>query len=145
MITDAMGVTIDRVTYERQVEVAPQEITVPSGVFPAGSVVGIRFKFVGWVDGEAFVTLDFVWRAADGVAPEWPAGHFAWQIEIDGDPTIRTAVELATETDSKRPTSLTVAMSCVNALPVVVSAAPGILNPLALPPVAGRGARSLRS
>ncbi len=144
MVADAMGVEIDRVTYDRQVEVTPEDVTVRSGTFAAGTVVGIRFQFVGWVDGDPFLTLDFVWRADDGIAPGWPQGHCAWQIAIDGDPSIHTTMELATETDAKRPTSLTVAMTCVNAIPAVIAAAPGILNPLALPPVAGRGAASLR-
>ncbi len=53
-------------------------------------------------------------------------------------------MELSTETDAKRPTSLTVAMSCVNAVPAVVAAEPGMLNPPMMPPVSGRGVASLR-
>ena len=144
MMADATGVAIDEITYQRQVEVASKEIVVRSGTFHPGTVVGIRFQFVGWVEAEPFVTLDFVWRADDGVAPNWPAGHCSWQLELDGDPTLRTAMDLATGTDAKRPTSLTVAMSCLNAVPAVVAASPGIIDCLSLAPVPGRAAASLK-
>ena len=143
LVADTMGVQIDDVTYERQVVITPADISVRSGDFAAGTVVGVRFQFVGWVAGNAFLTLDFVWRADDGVAPDWPAGHCAWELEIEGDPSIRSSLELATQTDAKRPTSLTVAMNCLNAAPAVVAAPPGIVNHLGLPPFAGRGAASL--
>jgi 4-hydroxy-tetrahydrodipicolinate reductase len=143
MVADSMGLEIDRVTYRRQVVVTEDPISVPSGDFAAGTVAGIRFQFVGWVGETPFFTLDFVWRADDAVAPDWPAGHCAWMLEIEGDPSIRSSMELATQTDAKRPTSLTVAMNCLNAVPAVVPAPPGIVNHLALPPFAGRGADSL--
>lgn len=143
MVADSMGVKIDRVSYERQVVVAEDAISVPSGDFAAGTVAGIRFQFVGWIRETPFFTLDFVWRADDGVAPDWPPGHCAWMLEIDGDPSIRSSMELATQTDAKRPTSLTVAMNCLNAVPVVVAVPPGIVDHFALPPFAGRGADSL--
>jgi hypothetical protein len=144
MVADSMRMQIDDVTYDRQVIVAEDAISVPSGDFAAGTVVGIRFQFIGWVGEKPFFTLDFVWRAEDTVAPDWPAGHCAWTLEIEGDPSIRSSMELATPTDAKRPTSLTVAMNCLNAVPVVVAAPPGIANHLALPPFAGRGVGSLR-
>lgn len=143
MVADSMGVEIDRVTYERQVVVTEDAISVPSGDFAAGTATGIRFQFVGWTGEKPFFTLDFVWRADDSVAPHWPAGHCAWMLEIEGDPSIRSSMELATPTDAKRPTSLTVAMNCLNAVPAVVSAASGVVNHFALPPFAGRGADSL--
>jgi len=144
MVADSMGVQIDRVTYERQVVLADDPISVPSGDFAAGTVAGIRFQFVGWVDGNPFFTIDFVWRADDHVAADWPPGHCAWLLEVEGDPSIRSSMELATQTDAKRPTSLTVAMNCLNAVPAVVAAPPGIVNHFALPPFAGRGAASLK-
>lgn len=144
MVADSMGVRISSVTYDRQIVVAPEPISVPSGNFEADTIVGIRFQLVGWVDENPFVTMDFVWRADNGIAPEWPTGHCAWILEIEGDPTIRSSMELATETDAKRPTSLTVAMNCLNAVPAVVGAAPGVINHLDLSPFAGRGAASLK-
>lgn len=144
-IADAMGVHIDEVTYNRQVVVAPGRVTVPSGTFEAGTIVGIRFQIVAWVAAREFFTLDFVWRADDGIAPDWPAGHCAWELEIDGDPCIRTTMELTTKTDAKRPTSLTVAMKCLNAVPAVVAAQPGIVNHLGMPALAGRASAALGS
>lgn len=143
MVADQMGAQIDNVTYERQVVVADHLLSVPSGDFAAGTVVGIRFQFTGWVQEQPFITMDFVWRADDSVAPQWPLGHCAWHLDIDGDPSVHSTMELATPTDARRPTSLTVAMNCLNAIPVVVRADPGIVNHLGLVPFAGRAASSL--
>jgi 4-hydroxy-tetrahydrodipicolinate reductase len=79
-----------------------------------------------------------VWRLTDDVRPDWPFGHCKWEVEITGDPSIRAEMELATETDAKRPTSITVAMHCLNAIPAVCAAQPGIVSHFDLPVFGGR-------
>ena len=144
MIADAMGAEIDDITYDRQVTTSPEPVMTASGAFAAGTVVGIRFQFTGWVAGKPFVTLDFVWHIDDDLSPDWPAGHCKWILEIEGDPSLRSSLELATDTDVKRPTSLTVAMNCLNAVHAVIAAPPGVVNHFTLPFVAGRSAASLK-
>jgi 4-hydroxy-tetrahydrodipicolinate reductase len=144
MVADALGAELDNITYEREVATAPKAMTAPSGYYAAGTVVATRFRFIGWVAGKPFVTIEYVWRVDEAVAPDWPIGHCVWRLEIDGEPSIRSSMELATEMDAKRPTSLTVAMHSLNAVPAVVRAPPGIVNHLTLPLVAGRSATSLR-
>ncbi|MBB3748175.1 4-hydroxy-tetrahydrodipicolinate reductase [Mycolicibacterium sp. BK634] len=144
MIADAMGAQIDTVTYDRQVTTSDEPVVTASGQFDAGTIVGIRFQFTGWVDEKPFVVLDFVWRIDDATAPDWPAGYCRWILDLEGDPSLRSSVELSTEMDAKRPTSLTVAMSCLNAVPMVMAAAPGIVEPFRVPLVAGRSGSSLR-
>jgi 2,4-diaminopentanoate dehydrogenase len=104
----------------------------------AGTVVATRFWFTGRSAGRPLVTIEYVWRLTDDVRPDWPVGHCKWQVEITGDPSIRAEMELSTETDAKRPTSITVAMHCLNAIPAVWAAPPGIVSHFDLPVFGGR-------
>jgi hypothetical protein len=94
----------------------------------------------GWVKGNEFVMLDFCWRIDD---EGWPPNLCAWELEIKGDPTVRSRMEFETETDARRATSITVAGHCLNAIPNVVAAPPGILNHFTMPILTGRATASL--
>jgi 4-hydroxy-tetrahydrodipicolinate reductase len=140
-IGDALGVKIDKVTYTHtEVRTAKECLVLPSGTFEPGTIVGTEFRLSGWADGQEFVTIDFLWRLEDD---GWPPNMCAWELEIEGDPTVRSRMEFATETDARRATSLTVAGHCLNAIPNVVAAAPGMLNHITMPIFSGRAAASL--
>jgi 4-hydroxy-tetrahydrodipicolinate reductase len=136
-------VVIDDVTYERQVATAPYDVTVCSGVIESGTVVATKFSFIAHVAGKPFITITYVWRADNDVEPTWPIGHCKWLLDIQGEPSISTEMSLATTVDAKRPTSITVAMHGLNAIPAVCSAPPGFATHLTLPVFGGRGAASL--
>jgi 2,4-diaminopentanoate dehydrogenase len=139
LIADALGCALEEVTYERELATTPVDLDLPSGHYAAGTVVATKFHFIGISAGKPFVTIEYVWRVTDDVAPDWPTGHCTWILDIEGDPRIHTQMTLSTETDAKRPTSLTVAMHGLNAIPAVVAAAPGLANHLTLPVFGGRG------
>ena len=141
-IGDAFGVGLDEIVYtHRDVRVAQERLEMPGGVFERGTVVGTEFRLAGLVDGHEFVTIDFLWRIDDD---GWPPNLCAWELEIEGDPSVRSRMEFATETDARRATSITVAGHCINAIPQVVAAAPGIVDHFSLPLFTGRAAASLR-
>lgn len=145
MIADALGAELDDVTVEKDLATHDEDLQAPSGIYKAGTVVAIRFQFIGWVKGTKLVTIECVWRMNEKVAPHFPQGHCRWILEVDGDPNIRASMDLSTEMDAKRPTSLTVAMNCLNALPQVMLAPAGIVNHLTLPLVAGRATTTLNN
>ena len=70
---------------------------------------------------------------SDDVAPEWPIGDSRWLLHIDGDPIVDSEFVMSTEEDAGRAVSLSVATLCLNAVPTVVSAPPGLLDNLTLP------------
>jgi 4-hydroxy-tetrahydrodipicolinate reductase len=144
LIAQALGVEIENVTYERQVAAAPYDVTVRSGDLKSGTVVATRFSFVAHVAGKPFITITYVWRADNEVEPTWPIGHCRWLLDIQGEPNLNTEMNLATTVDAKRPTSITVAMHGLNAIPAVCSAPAGFATHLTLPVFGGRGAASLR-
>jgi 2,4-diaminopentanoate dehydrogenase len=140
-VGDAFGVAIDKITYRHiDVRTAKKRLTLPSGTFEAGTIVGTEFRLSGWVQGHEFVTIDLCWRIDD---EGWPPNLCAWELEIEGDPTVSSRMEFATETDARRATSITVAGHCLNAIPNVVAAAPGILNHFTMPIFTGRASASL--
>jgi 4-hydroxy-tetrahydrodipicolinate reductase len=138
MVAHALGAELDSITYEREVATLDVPLEVAAGTMDAGTVVATRFWFTGHFAGRPLVTIEYVWRLTDDVRPDWAFGHCKWQVEITGDPSIRAEMELATETDAKRPTSITVAMHCLNAIPAVCAAPPGIVSHFDLPVFGGR-------
>ncbi|MBL7496630.1 hypothetical protein I6A84_00480 [Frankia sp. CNm7] len=145
LLVEAMGEHLDDIQYERELATTPVPLSAPSGEYAPGTVVATRFRFVGIAAGRPLATVEYVWRVTDDVAPAWPTGHCRWILEISGEPTLRTEMTLSTEQDARRPTSLTVAMHGLNAIPAVVAAPPGLANHLTLPVFGGRGRHSLRS
>jgi len=142
-VGDAFGVNIDRITFDDvERRIATTTLELAGGSFEVGTVVGIQFRLTGWAGAAPFITYEFCWRIDD---EGWQPNLCAWELEIDGDPAVRSRMEFATETDARRATSITVAGHCLNAIPKVVAAPPGILNHFTVPVFTSRGAPSLRT
>ena len=137
LLSEAFGVELGKIEYERESAVTSVPIEIRVGTIEAGTVAAMRFAYVGFVHGRPAITLEWVWRVTDDVAPEWPSGVARWITHIDGDPTLHSEITLATEYDSKRGVSLAVAALVTNSVPTVCAAAPGILDNLHLPVHAG--------
>jgi len=138
MVAHALGAGLDSITYEREIATLDEPLEVAAGVMAPGTNVATRFWFTGHSGGRPLVTIEYVWRLTDDVRPDWPVGHCKWDVEVTGDPGIRSEMEFSTATDAKRPTSITVAMHCLNAIPAVVAAPPGIVSHFDLPVFGGR-------
>lgn len=130
-VGDAFGVKIDKITYQHiDFQTAKERLILPSGTFEPGQIVGVQFRLSGWVRGDEFFRIDLDWRVDDA---GWTPNLCAWELEIKGDPSVKSRMEFATETDARRATSITVASHCLNAIPKVVEAPPGILNHFNMP------------
>ncbi|MBF6166310.1 dihydrodipicolinate reductase [Streptomyces gardneri] len=152
MIAEVLGIALDerlRVTHEVAVATAP--IDSPIGPIAPGRVAAQRFRWQGTVHGEAVITAAVNWfMGTENLDPPWtfgPSGE-RYEVEIVGDPgaTVTftgmhahsTAAGLA-----RNPGIVATAMHCVNSIPYVVAAEPGVRTYLDLPLVAGRAAASL--
>jgi 4-hydroxy-tetrahydrodipicolinate reductase len=131
-VADAIGFTIDDVEYKRESAVATEPVKTAIGVLEPGTVVVQRIQFIGHAHGRPVLTNEFVWRVTDKVRPDWIVGD-RWIMTINGDPMLRVECQAETQLDAKRPTSLTVAMAPVNAIPAVCQASPGLKSVLDLP------------
>ena len=137
MIADSIGVTLDDVRYSRETAVTDHPLEIAVGTIEAGTVAATKFQLEGILNGRPIITLEWVWRVNDEVAPEWPNGDARWLLHIDGDPAMKSEIVLTTNEDANRATSLAVATLVANAIPTVCRAEPGVLDNLVLPPHGG--------
>jgi hypothetical protein len=138
-----------RTTHEMAVATAP--IDSPIGLIEPGLVAAQRFGWEALVDGEPVVPAAVNWlMGEEHLEPAWefgPAGE-RFEVEVTGDPgCLTTFKKLHPETVAaglrRNPGIVATAMHCVNAVPYVCAAEPGLMTYLELPLVAGRAALDL--
>ncbi|MGD0380666.1 MAG: dihydrodipicolinate reductase [Acidimicrobiales bacterium] len=152
MLADELGFDLDpdlRTTHDMAVATKP--IDSPIGAIQPGTVAAQRFRWEGLVDGAVAITAAVNWLM--GVAdldPPWTFGpeEERFEVEITGDPNVLVTFKKLhphsiAEGLARNPGIVATAMHCVNAIPYVCEAAPGLLTYLDLPPVAGRAGLGL--
>ena len=147
MIAAELGWSLDaekRTTHE--MAVATEDLDTPVGVIEAGTVAAQRFTWEGLVAGEPVITVRVNWLMGDDhLDPAWSFGADGQRFEaaITAEPPVSVVVHgLHPPVIGEHPEiGLTApAMHCVNAVPYVCAADPGIATYLDLPLMAGRGA-----
>jgi hypothetical protein len=150
MVADELGFELDeglRTTHEMAVATAP--IDSPIGPIQPGTVAAQRFRWEGLVDGEPVVSAIVNWLMGEAhLDPPWrfgPEGE-RFEVEVTGDPScLVTFKKLHPPTVeaglARNPGIVATAMHCVNAVPYVCAAEPGLRTYLEMPLVAGRAAR----
>ncbi len=152
MVADELGFDIDdrlRTTHEMAIATSP--IDSPIGPIRPGTVAAQRFMWEALVDGEPVATAAVNWlMGEEHLEPAWEFGERGerFEVEITGDPSCLTIFKkLHPETVEKglarNPGVVATALHCVNAVPYVCRAEPGLLTYLDLPLVAGRAALDL--
>ena len=153
MIAAEMGFAIEpelRTTH--QVAVATAPIESPIGVIEPGQVAAQRFRWEGLVDGKPIIVAAVNWfMGQEHLDPPWTFGPEGerFEVEIDGDPPVLLTFHHlhpdSVEEGLRRNRGIVAtAMHCVNSVPYVCRAEPGIRTYLDLPLVAGRAAPPLR-
>ena len=147
MVAAEMGVTLDpekSTTHEWAVATAP--IDTPVGVLDPGTVAAQRFEWAGTVDGEPVIVAAVNWfMGEEHLDPAWTFGPEGqrFEVTIDGDPPARLVFhglhpESIAAGIERNAGIVATAMHCVNAIPYVCAAEPGIRSYLDLPLIAGR-------
>ena len=135
----------------QEVAVATAPIDTPIGRIEPGLVAARRFQWEGVVDGQVVVTAIVNWlMGEEHLDPPWnfgPAGE-RFEVEIIGDPPVQATFkgwqpETVEEGLVRNPGVVATAMHCVNAIPYVCRAEPGIKTYLDLPLIAGRASPDL--
>ena len=153
MVADVLGFALDpqlRTTHETAVATSP--IDSPIGPIAPGLVAAQRFRWEATVGGEPVVTAAVNWlMGEEHLEPAWgfgPKGE-RFEVEVTGDPSsLTTFSKLHPESVAaglqRNPGIVATAMHCVNAIPAVCQADPGLRTYLDLPLVAGTAAEHLR-
>lgn len=150
MVAEALGLRLDphkRTAHAMAVATAP--IDTPVGVIEPGTVAAQRFSWQGTVDGEPVITVRVNWLMGERhLDPPWQLDGERFEVEVQGDPsvllTFRGLQPPFAEADLDRnPGIVATAMHCVNSIPAVCAAPPGIRTYLDLPLITGRADRRL--
>ena len=144
MVAAALGWELDpekRSTHE--MAVATRDLDTPVGVIEKGTVAGQRFTWEGTIDGRTVMTVRVNWLMGDdALDPPWKLGEQRFENELDAEPPVSCTFHgLHPPVVGEHPEIGLIgpAMHCVNAIPYVVQAEPGIMTYLDLPLLAGRG------
>jgi hypothetical protein len=145
LIAEGLGVALDEVRTLTERRALATAVDVPRmGRFDAGTQGAMRFEVQGIVGGRPRIVAEHVTRIHASCAPDWPyppAGKAgAHRVILTGRPTLE--VTISADDGDGNPAAggnATAAARLVNAIPAVCAAEPGIVNPLHLPMIVGRG------
>ncbi|GAB4009237.1 NAD(P)H-dependent amine dehydrogenase family protein [Nocardioides ultimimeridianus] len=144
VIAAGLGVTLDEPLTERvERRPAARAKETVSVDIAEGTMGSVRFQVTGSVDGVPRITLDHVTRTAADSDPDWPTpleGDGCYRIEITGEPCMKVEFTHHGENGDHNVSGMIVtAQRLINAIPAVVAAKPGLVSPIDLPLVTGRG------
>jgi hypothetical protein len=154
MVADELGFALDdELQTSHEMAVATEPIDSPIGAIEPGLVAAQRFRWSGTVGGEPVVTAAVNWfMGQEHLDPAWTFGPEGerFEVSITGDPPVHLSFhglhpDTIEEGLERNRGIVATAMHCVNAIPYVCAAEPGLATYLDLPLVAGRAAPSLRS
>ncbi|MFK7895140.1 MAG: dihydrodipicolinate reductase [Myxococcota bacterium] len=143
MIAAGLGFELDGYEHHHEFALAKKDVPIHAGLIKAGHVAGQHFEYVGKVGDRRAIEFQTYWKMSKDLDKDW--AHDAlleYTVEIEGDPSFRCSLS-PFETDTSEPGLVWTAMNCVNAIPLVCAAAPGIRTSLDLPLVRGQGRFSL--
>jgi hypothetical protein len=142
MMADAIGVKLDRMSFDVTFTPATGDSDLGFMQIPAGTVGGVMGYHRGWVGDHNVVSVGFNWTMGSHVEPPKPLQH-GHVIQVFGLPNMRTVLHCLPPADWTEPGFMGLgmiytAMPVTNAVPYVVAAEPGIVTLADLPPVTGR-------
>ena len=149
MVADHMGFRIDpNIRTIQEIAIATADIDYDPFPITAGTVAARRFRWQALADGEPVITAAVNWLMGEAnLEPDWSFGERGerFEVEITGDPTVSLTFKglqppTIAEGLERNPGVVATANHCVNAIPDVCAAGPGIKTYLDLPLFAGRPA-----
>lgn len=147
LIVDRLGFDAEpMIRTSQQIAVATAPIESPIGVIQPGEVAGRRFCWDAVVTNVIVVRLAVNWlMGTENLDPPWTFGEAGerYEIEIRGHPNTFATVkgwqpETVEEGLRSNPGVVGTAAHCVNSIPAVCAASPGIQSFFDLPPLSGR-------
>lgn len=134
----ALGIRLDEIRFTAEFAVANRTTDFGFMTVQKGRIAGFKGVIAGMAGDRPVIECRFVWKIGEDMTPDWPVTR-GYVLEIEGDPNVRVKLE---SPDGHLDGAVTTAMPCVNAIPAVCAAPPGIVNQMDLPFV--RGAHLIR-
>jgi hypothetical protein len=144
MVGDELGLDLEpELRTGHEMAVATRDLDTPVGLIPAGTVAAQRFTWQGVVDGEPRITARVNWLMGEDLDPAWKLGGERFEVVFDADPPLHVTFHglhppvVGQDIERNRGLMAT-ANNCVNSIPYVCQAEPGVKTYLDLPLIAGR-------
>jgi len=135
----ALGWTIDEMRTSWRAAPAPRDYDVAIGRVDKGTVAALWFQLIAMVGGEEKLVLEHInWIALEALPEDWPTPpryrgkvtHVSYRTVIEGDPAFDVELQVRSDDDGLHVTAL----QAVNAIPMVVAAAPGVISQARIAP-----------
>jgi hypothetical protein len=144
MVAAELGWALDsEKTSKHEWAVATTDMDTPVGVIEKGTVAAQRFTWQGTVGGEPVMTVRVNWlMGSENLDPPWTLGEQRFEVEFDAVPPVSCTfhgLHPPVVGESPEIGLIPPAEHCVNAIPYVCAAEPGVKTYLDLPLLAGRG------
>ncbi|WP_369059019.1 hypothetical protein ABOZ73_15475 [Caulobacter sp. 73W] len=125
-VAHAMDATIEDLSPDHRLTLAPHDMAVAAGPIPKGTVAATEWRWNARFSNGAGMTLSILWTADPALHGANVTGH--WTVDIEGRPNISLTLDIH-EGDPKAPparalTDATVAVA-IRAIPDICAAAPG--------------------
>ncbi|MBV5244139.1 dihydrodipicolinate reductase [Mycolicibacterium sp. PAM1] len=147
MVVDQLGFAADpKVRATQEIAVATAPIDSPMGQILPGQVAGRKFHWEALVGGQPVVRVTVNWlMGEENLEPAWSFGPEGqrYEMEVRGNPDFTVSVKgFQSDIGGEGPEYGVVgtAAHCVNSVPAVCAAAPGIATYLDLPLISGKAA-----
>ncbi|MFC5342617.1 hypothetical protein ACETK8_05670 [Brevundimonas staleyi] len=128
-LAQRLGLSLDRFEPDHSVSLAERDLTVAAGEIAKGTVSATTWRVHGLIDGERRITHEVNWIMDTAQQPF--AGKPHWEIEVDGLPGLRIAMDMvdtAPEGVRTKPEQFAVAAMVREAIPRIVAAPPGLMR-----------------
>lgn len=124
-----IDLTLDGYESDHEIRVAGHDLSVAAGVIPKGTVAATTWRVHGLVEGVRRITHEVNW-IMDPTDPAF-VGKPHWQIEVDGLPGLKIAMDLVDTAPPgvrTKPEQFAVAAMVLGAIPRVAAAPPGLFR-----------------
>jgi 4-hydroxy-tetrahydrodipicolinate reductase len=132
LIADAMGIPLDEVVADGELAATTSEVTIAAGTVAKGTVGAQRTTISGLRHGEPVLRFRATWFCTQETEPRWDVLPTGWRVTVEGDSPMVTDIRLTAGLDDMAGYT---ANRCVNAVPHVVAAPPGIVTTIDLPQI----------
>lgn len=129
IVADAMGLEFDEVQAFGAFSAVTEDIEIAAGTVPKGTVGATQTTITGMHKGQPVLRMRTNWYISTKIeATDWNLRDSGWRVKVEGDTPLDIEItypEMSLEDYAAFTPGLT-AHRCVNSVPMVVAAKPGI-------------------
>lgn len=138
VVAEAMGLEFDEIQASGAFSPVTEDIHIAAGVVPKGTVGATQTTITGMHKGKPVLRMRTNWYVSTKIeATDWRLRDSGWRVTVEGDTPLDIEItypEMSLEDYAAFTPGLT-AHRCVNSVPMVVAADPGIRTTVDLPQV----------